>query len=70
MGSNPQDIKTVQSLFKEKDTQIKVLKKKIKIPDIDHVQTQEIQVMQQEKDQLAQQIIQLSNQLDIYKWRK
>ena len=46
---------------------IKVLKKKIKILDIDHVQTQEIQVMQQEKDELSEQIIQLRNQVDTYK---
>ena len=44
-----------------------MLKKKLMIPDIDHVQSQQRQVMQQQNDQLAWQIIQLRNQIDTYK---
>lgn len=44
-----------------------MLKKKIKILDIDHVQMQDLQAMQQENNQLAQQIIQLRNQIHTYK---
>lgn len=39
LGGNPQDTKIVQSVIKENDTKIKVLKKNFKILAIDHVHT-------------------------------
>jgi hypothetical protein len=39
LGANPKDVASVQALMKTKDTEIQALKKKLKIPRIDHVQT-------------------------------
>jgi hypothetical protein len=39
LGANPQDVASVQALMKTKDIEIQALKKKLKIPGIDHVQT-------------------------------
>jgi len=42
----------VGDLIKKKDTNIKVLKKRLNIPEAQHVQTREIQVIYKEKDKL------------------
>jgi hypothetical protein len=40
LGANPQDVASVQALVKTKDTEIQALKNRLKIPGIEHVQTQ------------------------------
>jgi hypothetical protein len=43
LGTNPKDDASIQALMKTKDKEIQVLKQKLKIPGIDHVQTPELQ---------------------------
>jgi hypothetical protein len=45
LGDNPQDVAYVQALMKTKDTKIEALKKRLKIPGLEHVQTLELQVI-------------------------
>jgi uncharacterized protein involved in exopolysaccharide biosynthesis len=47
----------VGDLINQKDNEIKVLKKKLNIPDVQHVQTLELQASHQEKEQLYQQLV-------------
>jgi hypothetical protein len=64
LGANPKDSKSIQALIKTKDTKIYTLNKKLNIPNIDHVQTPELQEVQQEKDQLLGQMVQMKEQLN------
>jgi hypothetical protein len=66
LGENPQDAASIEALMKTKDIEIQALKKNLKIPRIDHVQTPELQVMQQEKDQLLRKIVQMKDQMEMY----
>jgi hypothetical protein len=47
--ANPKDEASIQAIIKTKDKEIQVLKKKLKIPGIDHVHTPEIQTIQAKK---------------------
>jgi hypothetical protein len=59
LGANPQDVAFVQVLMKTKDTKIQALKKRLKIPRIEHVQTLELQVIQGEREQLLKKMVQM-----------
>jgi hypothetical protein len=61
LGENPHDVASIQDLMKTKDTEIHVLKKNLKIPGVDHVQTPELQRIHQEKDQLLRKIVQMKD---------
>jgi len=45
---NPEDVASVQTLGKTKETEIKALKRRLKIPGIKHVRNPELQAMQAE----------------------
>jgi hypothetical protein len=47
----------VGNLIKEKDNEIKILKKKINVPDVQHVHTLELESSHEEKEQLYQQLL-------------
>jgi hypothetical protein len=56
IGIYPKDPIVVGDLIKKKDTDIKVLKKRLNIPKAQHVQTREIQVIYKEKEKLFLQL--------------
>jgi len=45
LGANSKYEASIQALIKTKDKEIQVLKQKIKIPEIDHVQTSKLQTI-------------------------
>jgi hypothetical protein len=47
----------VGDLFKEKDNKINILMKNLNFPNVQHVQTPELQASHEEKDQLYQQLL-------------
>jgi len=49
LGEDPNDKNGVKALVKEKDKEIQVLKSKLKIPTLEHVQTKELVEAQKEK---------------------
>jgi hypothetical protein len=57
LGEDPKNMTIVGDLIKEKDNEIKILKKKINVPDVQHVQTPELQASHEEKEQLYQQLL-------------
>ena len=56
MGVDPKDPKLVQSIIEEKEKQIKLLKKNLKILGITQVQLEELIILQMEKDKEFQEI--------------
>jgi hypothetical protein len=42
LGEDPKNMTVVGDLIKEKDNEINILKKKINVPDVQHVQTPEL----------------------------
>jgi hypothetical protein len=52
----------VQRMLNEKDNEISILKKKLKMSDVDHVQTPELLVIQKEKERLIEVIASLNEQ--------
>jgi hypothetical protein len=63
LGVSPKDKAFVQALIKSKDKEIQVLKQKLKIPGIDHVQTPELQAIQAEKDHLVMKMVEMGEKL-------
>jgi hypothetical protein len=51
-------------LIKQKDNEIKVLKKKLNVPDIQHVQTLELQASFEEKEQLYQKLVESNKTIE------
>jgi hypothetical protein len=66
LGANPDDPEPVQSLVKENDVEIQVLKEKHKIPTTEHVQTKELMEFQQEKEKLVEQVMELNEKVNQY----
>jgi len=61
LGEDPKNPTTMGDLINQKDNEIKVLKKKLNIPDIHHVKTLELQAIHREKDQFYQQLVESRN---------
>jgi hypothetical protein len=66
LGVNPKDDASIQALMKEKEKEIQVLKQKLKILGIDHVQTPELQAIQVEKDQLVKKMVEMGEHMEMY----
>jgi hypothetical protein len=56
LGINPKDPIYMGELVKQKDTEIKVLRKRLNLPEAQHVQTPELQASYEEKEQLYHQL--------------
>jgi hypothetical protein len=67
LGADPNDAKSVPAPIKSKDTKIQVLKKKLKMHNVDHVQTLKLQEMKREKDLFLQQVVQINQRIDSHK---
>jgi SMC interacting uncharacterized protein involved in chromosome segregation len=66
LGANPKYVASIEVLMKTMDTKIQALKKNLKILRINHVQASELQAMQQDKDQLLRQVVQMKDQIEMY----
>jgi hypothetical protein len=66
LGANPRDEASIQALINTKDKEIQVLKKKLNIPGIEHVQTPELQAIQAEKEQLLRKMVQMGEHIELY----
>ena len=62
-GSTPADKKSNKNLLDEKDKLIESLQKKLKGTPAEHPQTEEIVVIQAEKDQLSNEVLELKAKL-------
>jgi len=65
LGADPKDEEVVKSLIKDRDSEIKVLKSKLKILDAEHTQTKELMAAHEEKEKLIQELSVLKNQIII-----
>jgi hypothetical protein len=52
----------IQKMLSDKDNEISILKKKLKLSNVDHVKTPDILVIQKEKDKLTEIIEKLNEQ--------
>ena len=52
LGEDPKNLTIVEDLIKEKGNEIKILKKKLNVPNIQHVHTPELQASHEEKDKI------------------
>jgi hypothetical protein len=59
-------IEPIQDLINTENTEILTLKKQLNLTNIDHVQTPELKAVQQQKEQLVNQIIQMKAQIELY----
>ena len=57
MGSEPVNAQATKKILEEKDNTIQVLKKKLKFPNVEHAQSPELFVLQEEKDKVYQEMI-------------
>lgn len=57
LGDVVPDQQSVQKIVKLKDTEIKILKGKLKMPVSEHVQTEEFKIVQQEKEMLLEKMM-------------
>jgi len=53
----------IQNMVSDKDNEIAIMKKQLKLSDVDHVQTLEILAIQKEKEKLIEVIVKLNEQL-------
>ena len=67
LGVAVPDQQSVQNIVKSKDTEIKLLKGKLKMPVSKHVQTEEFRVVQQEKEILLEKMMKQGEDLRSYK---
>ena len=67
MGVDPVDITTIESLIKISQKEIQELRRKLKMPSSEHVQTQEISLVEAEKEILSQYIINRNNEIILVK---
>jgi hypothetical protein len=66
LRDDSKDIEPMQDLINTKNTEILTLKQQLNLTNVDHVQTPELKAVQQEKDQLVNQIIQMKAQIELY----
>jgi hypothetical protein len=53
----------IQKMVSDKDNEISILKKQLKLFDVDHVQTPKLLVIQKEKEKLIEVITKLNEQI-------
>ena len=57
LGIDPSNTNPIKDLIKEKDIEIQVLKKKLKIPNTQHIQTPELLAFQEERDKIYKEML-------------
>jgi len=63
LGHHPKDIKATEQLIKKKNDDIAALKKQLKIPQLQHPQTQEVLESQTRHEELMDLVLKLNDQL-------
>lgn len=67
LGSNLNNSKPIKDLIKEKDNEIHILKKKLKIPNTWHIQYPKYVALQEKRDMIYQEIMLYKEQVAQYK---
>ena len=72
-GSEKDNTQAIKRMLEEKDNALQVLKKKLKIPSIEHVQSSELLALQEEKDKIHQEMMEhkgraVELQEEKYRW--
>jgi len=57
LGTEPGNMQATKKLLEEKDNTIQVLKKKLKVPNVEHVQSSELFTLQEEKEKIYQEMM-------------
>ena len=57
LGDETWNTQAIKRLLEEKDNALQVLKKKLKIPSFEHVQSSELLALQEEKDKIHQEMM-------------
>lgn len=63
IGVNPEDKIAVQKLLQGAETEIQVLRKKLKLPSIEHPMATEVAEVEKEKETLIQEILQRNEEV-------
>ena len=62
-GDEPGNTQAIKRLLEEKDNALHVLKKKLKIPSSEHVQSSELLTLQEEKDRIQQEMMEYKGKM-------
>ena len=57
LGTEPNNMQATKNLLEEKDNTIQVLKKKLKVPNVEHVQSSKFFALQEEKEKVYQEMM-------------
>ena len=57
LGTEPINMQATKNILEEKDNTIQVLKKKLKVPNAEHVQSSELFAFQEEKQKVYQEMM-------------
>ena len=57
LGTEPGNMQVTKKLLEEKDNTIQVLKKKLKVPNAEHVHSSELFTLQEEKEKVYQEMM-------------
>ena len=57
LGTEPNNVWAMKKFLEEKDNTIQVLKKKLKVPNTQHVQYSELMIIQEEKEKVYQEMM-------------
>ena len=61
LGVDPANAKPVKDFLKEKDIEIQILKKKLKIPNTQHIESPELVSLQAERDKYYKEMLMYHN---------
>ena len=57
LGTKPGNMQAAKKILEEKDNTIQVLKKKLKVHNVEHVQSSELFTLQEEKEKVYQEMM-------------
>jgi hypothetical protein len=57
VGAEPDNMQPIKNMIEEKENTIQVMKKKLKIPENEHVQTTKLTTLQREKYSLQEELM-------------
>ena len=63
LGTKPNIVQATKKILGEKDNTIQVLKKKLKVPNTQHVQSSELIALQEEKEKVYQEMMEYKGKL-------
>lgn len=65
LGENPKEATSIQDLIKSRDIEIQVLRRKLKMHNIEHLQTPKLEEVQKENEKLLFVIIEMNKRWNI-----